>query len=567
MKWILESLFKVFLGILDDIITYTTGLVTGFKLDIGTSPGYFKYLYREEASEFNNTFYYVLKPFQEPFLVLALGIIIFVTIFKLYQSMGGPFTESEPPGTIMVRSFLAGVGSFYSYKIFVTVEAIFNEFYKLFVNVYTQIGNNYKQIDEKLLQEQIDSGWTDDQFQKTYGRPKDELADGVAKVNEIFSGGHLYEGDASLGETILTVIICCTLVIVFFRLLLEVYERYVILAVMYYTAPLAFATLVSKSSSIFKNWMQMFTAQFILMSTNLFFLGGFIGAWNGLLNRVATGADFMFATKQEFFAVMFLLIGWLVVGQKMDEHLRSVGLSVAQTGQGLYAAMAGGAALAKAAWGATGGGLMKAASKGIARRAGKAIGNTASDIGGKIESARAAKEAAKESAQYPNGKDPEGLKKEAHMPSREEGPQNKSAGMDAARQNSIDSTNQSWGEGIQAGMKNSNQLPSEVREAMNAGTLEAPQFRGVAETDNGPIATYGLESGGNSLGTVKIGYTKSQAEAYQNNPSFPVSPMSGGVRIEDSNGGYAKSYGVYFPPERVSTTSKRRGSRRTKRKG
>lgn len=78
----------------------------------------------------------------------------------------------------------------------------------------------------------------------------------------------------SLGAAWLLVIIF-GLIIMFkvFRLLLEIAERYVILAVLTMTAPLAFAMGGSKSTSeIFGGWCRMFGSMCTLMVTNVIFL-------------------------------------------------------------------------------------------------------------------------------------------------------------------------------------------------------------------------------------------------------------------------------------------------------
>ena len=69
-------------------------------------------------------------------------------------------------------------------------------------------------------------------------------------------------------------VIVCDIIIMFkvLKLLLEVAERYVILAVLAITAPLAFSMGGSKSTSeIFTGWCRMFGSMCLLMVTNVMF--------------------------------------------------------------------------------------------------------------------------------------------------------------------------------------------------------------------------------------------------------------------------------------------------------
>lgn len=93
----------------------------------------------------------------------------------------------------------------------------------------------------------------------------------------------------SLGAAWLLVIIF-GLIIMFkvFRLLLEIAERYVILAVLTMTAPLAFAMGGSKSTSeIFGGWCRMFGSMCTLMVTNVIFFKMLLS----VLSNVPSGLD------------------------------------------------------------------------------------------------------------------------------------------------------------------------------------------------------------------------------------------------------------------------------------
>lgn len=367
MEWIMNALANVVLEALNDMLLWTTQLMTGFQLNIGTGEAAktaANVAGPQQGSLFESTF--TVSDFQKPFLVLAMFIVIMTAVLKLYQSMGGPFTQSEEPGVIAIRTIFAGVGVTLSYQIFVLVEKGFNKLYQNFVGVYTGLSQEFNSGSwlpsaEEREQAQQTLNSLPQSLQGRNNPVSGDQALQAAKtatgqsedVFNLFGGDSLINpdnaGNITLGLVIIQVIIGCTLMICLFRLVLECYERYVVIGVMYITAPLAFSTMVSKQSQVFRNWCIMLVCQFILMCTNLLFIGGFMGAWfNIYKNLQSTG--YVFESSQQYLTTMFIMIGWLLAGQKMDEYLRSLGLSAAQTGSGIYGALAGGAGVAMTAF-------------------------------------------------------------------------------------------------------------------------------------------------------------------------------------------------------------------------
>lgn len=389
MHWIENALANVNLEVLNDILVWTIHTLEMFDLDIGTG---------------NSTFERIIPidGFSDAIFLLAYFIIIAVTAVKLWITMMSPFDTAEAPGAIVVRFSAAIAGTMLSQKIFDLFQGAFNTIYQKFKAVYTGITDDYKNLPWNEYSEEIDTdtissageeessgvvGGIKDFFSKLDRKTGlgsntdiDPKTNGAAqKATEEASGSNafnLFGGDslikpdtpeaaanASLGVLLLELIIGCTLLISFFRLILEVYERYVLVGLMYYTAPLAFASIVSTGAKIFRSWFQMLISQFILLCANLVFIGGFIGAWYKIMEPVPD-QGYVFESEQQYFTTMFALIGWLVIGQKFDQHLKGLGLSTAQTGAGLMGALAGGAVMARAAIGTAGslaGGAHKAA--------------------------------------------------------------------------------------------------------------------------------------------------------------------------------------------------------------
>ncbi len=105
------------------------------------------------------------------------------------------------------------------------------------------------------------------------------------------------------------------------KLLLEVAERYVILAVLAITAPLAFSMGGSKSTSeIFTGWCRMFGSMCLLMVTNVMFFKMLLS----VVSAVPSGLD--------VFPWMVLIITIVKVAKKADEIITRIGLNPAITG-------------------------------------------------------------------------------------------------------------------------------------------------------------------------------------------------------------------------------------------
>lgn len=113
------------------------------------------------------------------------------------------------------------------------------------------------------------------------------------------------------------------------RLLLEIAERYVILAVLTMTAPLAFAMGGSKSTAdIFSGWCRMYGSMCLLMVTNVIFFKMLLS----VLSTVPSGLD--------VFLWIVLILTLVKVARKADAIITRIGLNPAITGDTLGRAAA-----------------------------------------------------------------------------------------------------------------------------------------------------------------------------------------------------------------------------------
>ena len=166
-----------------------------------------------------------------------------------------------------------------------------------------------------------------------------------------------------------------------FSLLLEMAERYMVLAMLTVMAPLAFAMGGSKSTSeIFSGWCRMFGSMCFLMATNIVF-------FKMLLSVVSTVPSF-----PDVFLWMVLIVSIVKVAKKADEIITRIGLNPAITGSkstlpGVIAYTVFRTALSMVTKGAANGiggalGLTGKAAAGVGKSAGIGKGAAVGGIGG-----------------------------------------------------------------------------------------------------------------------------------------------------------------------------------------
>ena len=118
----------------------------------------------------------------------------------------------------------------------------------------------------------------------------------------------------------------------YFKLLLEVVERYIVVGVLCYTSPLAYCMGGSKATEpVFKSWCRMVGSQLLLLVLNVWFLRGF----NSAVGQFIANAGATSTGQGNIFLWMFCALAFLKTAQKFDSYLAAMGLNVAQTGSGM----------------------------------------------------------------------------------------------------------------------------------------------------------------------------------------------------------------------------------------
>ena len=165
------------------------------------------------------------------FVALAIGIILLNLVWQLFRNFGlGIGLEAEDPVKLCIRSVLFILLAYFSDEI---------------VNLILQIGG------------------TPYHWIMTSELPPLDFANFNSVVLVIV--GVCTNGSVALIALILLLILAWN----YLKLLFEAAERYVLLGVLVYTAPVAFSMGASKTtSSIFKSWCRMFGGQIFLLVMN-----------------------------------------------------------------------------------------------------------------------------------------------------------------------------------------------------------------------------------------------------------------------------------------------------------
>ena len=118
----------------------------------------------------------------------------------------------------------------------------------------------------------------------------------------------------------------------YFKLLLETVERYVLVGVLCYTSPLAYAMGASKATSrVFQSWCRMVGSQLLLLVLNVWFLRAF----NSSVGQFIANGGALTNGQGNIFLWLFCALALLKIAQKCDSYLAALGLSVAQMGSSM----------------------------------------------------------------------------------------------------------------------------------------------------------------------------------------------------------------------------------------
>jgi len=173
------------------------------------------------------------------FVAIAIGLILLNLVWQLFRNFGIVIgSEVEDPVKLTIRSVIAIFLVYYCDEI---------------VNFVLQIGGTpYSWIVDEALPSLDFSNFNSQ----------------IITIVNIVSGG---------SATLIGLIVIVVLAWNYLKLLLEAAERYIVLAVLVFTAPMAFAMWANKSTiSIFNSWCRMLGGQIFLLIMNAWCLRLFV---------------------------------------------------------------------------------------------------------------------------------------------------------------------------------------------------------------------------------------------------------------------------------------------------
>lgn len=269
------------------------------------------------------------KDFYEIILILAWTLLVLNLIWQLMTTMISP-NGGEHPGSLIVSTIIAGVFISAATTVIGFAEDIFCQFYDYMLTMDLSIGTN---LTTAAAVDNIFKGVSDG-----------ILAVVSSSANATVAGAVAAQAAPSIAEMLFVLLLLLAVVYEFVMYMIEIVERYIVLGVLYYTSPLAVAMAGSKSTRpVFASWVRMVMSQMFLMLCNVIFYRLFLEAlkhYNGIIQTIEnahSGTDVGISVSILY---MLMLYGILYVGTKIDTYLNTLGLSAAQTGRGLGAAMA-----------------------------------------------------------------------------------------------------------------------------------------------------------------------------------------------------------------------------------
>ena len=287
--------------------------VQSLKLDIGNGDSMFEKLFAIDwVIELMQIIGFVLLAC---FMFLALAEVIFSP------------RPSESPFRIIGFSFMAGIGIHFAP---VLMQAAMDFFGKAYAKV----------LDAVELQDcnltNLSTGITDcfaAMAEKTAG------GSGSSKWQGFITDSYYLSIAIA---SILGMILMIFVTVQFVKFIMEVFQRYCLLGVMVMTAPAAFSLIGTKNMRpAFARWLRMVGCQFLLMFFNVFILHVFFSCNESIQSVIDSAKEA--GAIMTIILVCMCLQGILYIGCQIDTYLRSLGLSVAETGAGTIATAVSGA--------------------------------------------------------------------------------------------------------------------------------------------------------------------------------------------------------------------------------
>lgn len=356
MRYIISGLITVVGEILGDIMGFFTG---SFWKELGIATkgnGLKESITQPMAGGVFDTWLPGASQVYTAFVIIGFFIATLLMIMGLLKALlPNSLADAEHPFTVVVRGILAFGAVAYAALIVCLFQQPMGELYSAIYELGTS-GNYY--MAEGFNEKDATSLWS-------------ALVPGEGN-SAALEGTDQFDLLETLGGGLLSIILLVAIALNFLKLILEMVERYVTTCFLFYASPLAFSTIASKSTqSVAASFIRMLFSQYLLIIFNCIFLFVFIWSYSNVMTNFEKYKITSMTTLLIFFAVM---LAWLKLGQRLDEHMNTLGLGAARTGAGLmgdimgatYTTLAAGRALRGAG----------AAAAGLGKNVTKAAGQT-----------------------------------------------------------------------------------------------------------------------------------------------------------------------------------------------
>lgn len=236
------------------------------------------------------------------FQSVAMGLVVGIAIFQLMKFFGGQIVEmKDTPIRVLLRSAVAVALIWFGGYLISMIVDLARTPYDVFVNDVVSV-------------------------------PDITFAEGISTAVAVTFGG--------LSASVILVLELVMLLLIGWNILkhiIEACERFTMVGVLAYSAPLIYPTIASQATStIFKKWLGMFFGQCILMTLTI---------WS--LRLVLSGFAFNVGPDAQPYFIRFVMtLAMCKVAQRLDTYMQQLGIGVATTGGNLLDEAMGVAAMA-----------------------------------------------------------------------------------------------------------------------------------------------------------------------------------------------------------------------------
>ena len=282
MTWLLELLFDSLRTMLAQFVVDLMDTVTGVFTDLMCC----------DLSLFEELFSVASQLYENALMPFSIALLAMICVWQLFKTMFGRVgTGAEEPVELIGRSALCLFCIVYSKRIVDYLLLLAGTPYQWIVGSHVEIGSF--------------SGFVSAAEQAAAPLGLDRLS-------------------LQLLLLVMQLVVAWN----YFKLLYVVAERYVLLGIFSYTAPLAFATGGAKATNqILANWSKAFGGQIVLILLDGWGLKMFLAAYGNLL---ASRHGFT-----RFFVGCMCLVGFSKIMQKLDSYLASLGANLGRTNTGM----------------------------------------------------------------------------------------------------------------------------------------------------------------------------------------------------------------------------------------